>query len=62
MRTKQSGDFLEISTEAYQAKNGGVYINWGKTAMLLSLDDAEVIADNIPGIDRDLYTKFYDVL
>lgn len=61
MRIKEKGDMLEITTEVYQAKNGGIFLNWGNTIIKLSKDDAEVIADDIPHIDRDLYQNYYKV-
>ena len=59
MKIKEKGDMLEITTEVYQARSGAICINWGNTIIKLSKDDAEVIADSIPNIDRDLYRKQY---
>lgn len=59
---KANGDILEITTEVYQAKNGGIFLNWGNTTIKLSEDDANVVADGIPSIDRDSYQKFYNTI
>ncbi len=59
MKIKVNGDMLNITTEVYQAKNGGIFMNWGNTVIKLSKDDAEVVADDIPNIDRDAFVKFY---
>ena len=50
---------LEVTTEVYQARNGGIFLNWGNTVIKLSKDDAEVVADSIPEIDREQYSKHY---
>lgn len=50
---------LEITTEAYQAKNGGIYINFGNKTIKLLKNEAEIIADSIPNIDRGAYKEFY---
>lgn len=59
MKIKEKGDMLEVTTEVYQAKNGGIFVNWGNTVIKLSKDDAEVIADSIPEIDREKYNEHY---
>jgi hypothetical protein len=62
MRMKEKGDMLEVTTEVYQAKNGGIFINWGNTVIKLSKDDAEVVADSIPNIDREAYSSHYQTI
>jgi hypothetical protein len=61
MKIKEKGDMLEITTEVYQAKNGGVFLNWGNKAVQLSKEDAEVVADDIPEIDREKYKDYYQI-
>lgn len=62
MKLKKSGELLEITTEAYQARSGAIILNWGNTVIKLSKDDAEVIANEVPEIDREAYTRFYNPL
>ncbi len=59
--THIEGGMLEIITQIYQAKNGGIFLSWGNAAIKLSKDEAEVVADSIPEIDRDQYVRFYTV-
>lgn len=59
MRIKVKGDLLEVTTEVFQARNGAVFMNWGNTVIKLSEDDANVVADDVPGIDREAYVNYY---
>jgi hypothetical protein len=61
MRIKQIGDLIEITTEIYQAKNGGIFMNFGNTVIKLSKDDAEIVAYDIPNFDLEQYKKFYNL-
>jgi hypothetical protein len=60
MKTKViNNGSLEISTIAYQAKNGGIFLDWGNTVIKLEKDYADNIAYDIPDFDHDQYNKFY---
>jgi hypothetical protein len=56
---KQQGDMLEITTEVYQATNGGLFLNWGNTSIKLEKEYAENIAYDIPNFDVDLFNEYY---
>ncbi len=62
MKIIERGDFLEITTEVYQARNGGVYIGFGNNCIELSSDNADIIADYISNIDREKYREHYNKL
>lgn len=49
----------QITTEVYQAKNGGVYLNWGNDAILLNEKQANIIANDLDLLDVSDYNKFY---
>jgi len=59
MRIELKEDLLEIKTTVYQAKSGGVYMNWGFGAMLLEKKYADNIARDIPDFSEDDYNLFY---
>ena len=50
---------LEITTSVYQGKSGGIYLNWGEKPILLTEDQAENVANEIPDINRDDFVRFY---
>ena len=62
MRIKAKGGILEITTEAYQAKNGGIFLNWGNSVIKIEKDFADTIARDIPDFDNEQYNKYYKTL
>lgn len=62
MRIQEKGEgIIEITTEVYQARNGGIFMNWGNTIIKLGKDDADIIARDIPNFDNEQYNKFYKI-
>ena len=61
MIVKQNDDgTTEITTTVYQAKNGGIYINWGKKSYPLEKERAEILAWDIQDFDNEKYVEFYN--
>ncbi len=50
---------LEVSTIVYQAKNGGIFLDWGNTVIKLDKDYADNLAYDIPDFNQDDYNNFY---
>jgi len=50
---------ITIVTQAYQAKNGGIYLGWGDKSLPLPEEFANTIADEIPELDTDAYNAYY---
>lgn len=61
MKKKLKNGLLVIETNAFQAKNGCIFLNWGNTVIKLSKDDAENIAYDIPDFDIDDFKKYYQL-
>lgn len=60
MTIKEKNGILEIKTEIYQAKNGGVFINFARGPIKIEKFYADSICYDIPDFDLDLYKKFYE--
>lgn len=62
MRIKPSveNSNIEVSSEVYQAKDGGFRLNWGKGIILLKKQEAEIIAWDMPNFDQSKYNEFYE--
>ena len=56
---KSSMGQLDITTFAFQGKNGGIYLDWGHTVIRLEKENAESIARDVPDFDQDKYILFY---
>jgi len=50
---------VTIVTQAYQAKNGGIYLDWGDKSLPLPEEFANIIANEIPELDIDAYNAYY---
>lgn len=59
MKKTHKEGMLHITTEVYQAKNGGIFMNWGNTVIKLSKDDAEIVAYDIPDFDINSFKIHY---
>lgn len=59
MKITTKNNQLQVTTIAYQAKNGAVYLDWGNTVIKLSKDDAQNIAYDIPEFSVDDFNNFY---
>lgn len=59
MKKKEKNGQLIVETNAYQAKNGGIFLDWGNTVIKLEKDYAENICYDIPDFNVDDYRKFY---
>jgi hypothetical protein len=56
---KNKENQLEIKTIAYQAKNGGIFLDWGNTVIKLEKMYADNIAYDIPDFNLEDYNNFY---
>lgn len=61
MKLKINNGTLEIKTTAYQARNGFIFLDWGNTVIRLEKMYAEIIANEIPELDREAYKKAYNI-
>jgi hypothetical protein len=59
MRKQIENSQLVIKTNAYQAKNGGIFLDWGNTVIKLEKMYADNIAYDVPDFDVDSYNKHY---
>lgn len=57
-KDKESGQ-TKIDTELYQASNGGIYLNFGNTPLLLRKKFAENVAYDVPDFSIKEYNIFY---
>ena len=61
MKIRQQPDgTTEIITTVYQARNGGIYINWGKQSYPLEKERAELLAWEVEDFNHDAYLEFYN--
>ena len=58
--TKKTDEILEITTTIYQARNGAIMLNWGKSHFALDQKFAENIATEFKDFDCNAYNKFYN--
>jgi len=56
---RNTTDVITIVTCAYQAKNGGIYLDWGNKSLPLPEEFANTIANEIPELDTDAYNAYY---
>ena len=61
MKIKIKNEQLIIEINAYQAKNGAVYLDWGNTVIKLEKDYADNIARDIPDFDNEAYNNYYNL-
>ncbi len=59
MKFRKIDNQLEITTKAYQAKNGAIYLDWGNTILKLEKMFAENIARDIPDFNQDDFNNYY---
>lgn len=59
MKIKEKNGMLEITTDIFQAKNGGVFMNFGNGVIKIDKFYADIIARDIPEFDEEQYHKFY---
>lgn len=50
---------LNVTTEIYQAKNGAVFMNFGRTIIKLERDQADIVAYDIPDFSVDDFNNYY---
>ena len=60
MKIKEYNGVLKIDTTVHQAKNGGIFMDWGNTVIKLEKFYADNIARDIPDFDQEQYIKFYE--
>lgn len=61
MKCRMKNFQLQVITDAYQGKNGAIYLNWGVEPILLSEAQSRNIARDIPGFNQEDYNKFYEI-
>lgn len=59
MKLKIKDNQLVVQTILFQARNGGIYLDWGNTVIKLEKDFADNIARDIPDFSPDDYNTFY---
>ncbi len=59
MKFRKIDNQLEITTKAYQAKNGAIYLDWGNTILKLEKMFAENIARDIPDFNQDDFNNYF---
>ncbi len=56
---QKKDQMTKLEIEIYQAKNGGIYLNWGNKSILLIEEYAEGLLYHIPDFSVEDYNRFY---